>query len=282
MSKKLITEWRCRWSPTLGSLESDALAVWGTPSYSPEVDQEHPTVFFGLYGLPDFYTVWRHKGERHILWAGSDITNFSNGYWLEDGGGIRIDPKNLARWINKYCINWCENEVEARKLAECGIYAKVQPSFLGDKDRFKISFKKGNKVYASVSGNNFELYGWDKINDLAKANPKLEFHLYGNSVAWTPDAPNITVHGRVTKERMNEEISQMQAGLRMVEFDGASEIIVKAMLMGQYCFSLIDYPFVDHPKDLNLLLSREKPNLGGRTWWRTNLNIFPWNINIQK
>lgn len=267
-------KWQCRWSPTLGDLESTHAKIWGTDEYT---DQERPTVFFGVYGLPDFYTVWRHKGERHILWAGSDITNFCNGYWLEDGGAIRVDPKPLAQWLNKHCTNWCENEVEARKLTECGIFAKVQPSFLGDVKDFPLSFKQGNKVYASVSGDNFELYGWDRIDELAKANPDLEFHLYGNRTVWIPSASNITVHGRVTKEVMNDEIKDMQCGLRMTEFDGFSEVLAKSILWGQWPVSLIEYPHILNPEQLSEVIRKTKPNIDGRKYYLKNLNNFPWN-----
>ena len=272
------TRWRCRWSPTLGNLESDALSVWGTPEYTPSLDIENPTVFFGVYSLNDFYAVWRHKGERHILWAGSDIRRLEPGYWLDEKGDIRVDSKALCEWLNTYCTNWCENEVEAKKLADCGIFAKVQPSFLGDVDDFPLSFKEGNKVYASVSGDDFELYGWDKINELAKANPELEFHLYGNTVAWTPEATNITVHGRVTKERMNAEIQNMQCGLRMTEFDGFSEILCKSVLWGQWPVSLIEYPHILKPEELQGIIHRTKPNIGGRKYYLRNLNNFPWVI----
>lgn len=267
-------QWQCRWSPTLGSLERTHQEVWGTDEYT---DQERPTVFFGLYSLTDFFALWKHKGERHVLWAGSDILRLKPGYWLDDKGEITLDSKPLCYWLNKNCTNWCENDVEAKALAECGIHAKVQPSFLGDIEDFPISFKPGNKVYASVSGDNFEMYGWDKIEELAWNNPGLSFHLYGNTVVWTPKAPNITVHGRVTKERMNAEISDMQCGLRMTEFDGFSEITAKSVLMGQWPVSLIEYPHILKPGELSEILKKTEPNIEGRDYYRKTLNNYPWN-----
>lgn len=267
-------KWQCRVASSLGDLESTHDQVWGTDEYT---DNERPTVFFGLYGLPDFYALWRHKGERHILWAGSDIRHFRDGYWLDDEGLIRLDGESLSKWINENCTSWCENEVEAKTLAECGIHTKVQPSFLGDIDDFPISWKPGNKVYSSVSGDNFELYGWDKIDRLAQKNPGISFHLYGNTVVWTPKADNITVHGRVSKERMNAEISEMQGGLRMTEFDGFSEITAKSILMGQYPVSLIEYPHVLLPNQLSEILEKQEPNIEGREYYRKILNDYPWN-----
>ena len=279
-----MQKWQCGWSPTLGALENTHQEVWGTDEYT---DQERPTVFFGLYGLPDFYTLWRHQGERHILWAGSDITHLKNHYWLEDGGGIRVDNKGICEWINKHCTNWCENKVEAQELMKLGIYANIQPSFLGDINDFELSFKPGNKVYASVSGDNFELYGWDKIEVLAKENPEIEFHLYGNNKPWpvesiTSDAPyihrpNIFVHGRVPKEQMNAEIKEMQGGLRMTEFDGFSEILAKSILWGQWPISLIEYPHILKPNQLWHIVKHSNPNIEGREYYLTTLNQYPWN-----
>jgi len=265
--------WQCRWSPTLGDLEDTHQNVWGTKDY--ENDNE-PTVFFGLYGIPDFYALWRHKGERHILWAGSDITHFKNGYWLEDGGSIRISPKPLATWINKHCTSWVENRVEYNALKSLGIESKIQPSFLGDVNNFQVNFKNDKvRLYSSVSGDNFQLYGWDKINDLAKKYPEIEFHLYGNTKEWKGDK-NVIIHGRVPKEQMNEEIKEMTGAIRMTEFDGCSEIIVKSILMGQYPVSLISYPYVFSPEEIGILKTIEKPNLEGRKHYLRELNNYHW------
>ena len=57
----------------------------------------------------------------------------------------------------------------------------------------------------------------------------------------------------------------------------ASEIIVKAMLWGQYAFSFIPYEGVFNVDKLNLLLSLKEPNIKGRKWWLKNLNNFVWN-----
>ena len=179
MKKKRI-KWQCRIASSLGGgFDGTPNKAWGTTDYK---DDKKPTVFFGLYGLPDFYALWRHKGEKHILWCGSDIRHFVNGYWLEDGGAIKVDPKPFAEWINKNCESWVENEVELQALAEIGIKAQVCPSFLGDISKFSISYQWSDKpkVYTSISGDDFELYGWNKINKLAYENPDIEFHLYGN------------------------------------------------------------------------------------------------------
>jgi len=274
-----------RWSPTLGGgFAGTPEEVWGTLPYDPDRHINEDVVYCGLYGLPDFYSLWRHKGKKYIWWCGSDITHFVNGYWLDTSGSIRLDPRVMAKWISKNCDSWVENEVESKALGELGIKTQRCPSFLGNIDDYEVSFKPGNKVYTSVSGDDFKLYGWHLIPELALRNPDIEFHLYGNNKEWispnTWNSRNIVVHGRVSQEQMNKEIKEMQGALRLTEFDGCSELIVKAMLWGQYAFSLIEYPFIDKIDKIKLLPTW-LPNMIGRNWWIKNLNKYPWNQKLQ-
>lgn len=262
-----------RWASSLGDFEESPEKIWGVEPYNPEGSDD--CVFCGLYGLPDFYALWRYKGKKYVWWCGTDILHFKNGYWLEDGGGIKLDPKPLAEWINKNCESWCENKVEADTLMKLGIYSHIAPSFLGDVDKFPVSEKKTDKkrYYASVSGDEFEKYGWGKIANLSKENLDTEYHLYGNS-DYPPlfqlgiyrgnpvTYPNIFVHGRIIKEQMNEEIKSMTGCIRLLDFDGFSEIVAKAVLMGQEVISSIEYPFLkaENPREELLKV----------------LNCYPW------
>ncbi len=299
-------KWCCRWSPTLGRLEEQADDVWGTAPYEyvkgilfgeaiKHPHHEMPTVFFGVYGLPDFYKVWRHKGRKAILWAGTDIIHLKNGYWLEDGGSIKVSPKPFATWLNKHCENYCENAVEYMALKELGIECKVVPSFLGDVKKFPVSFVPSEKVrlYTSVSGDNFEQYGWNRIMPLARENPEVEFHLYGNTKHPFPASnyvdtatihtppnlipSNVFIHGRISKEEMNAEIKEMTGALRLTEFDGFSEILAKSILWGQHPVSLIPYPFMKTPEEIHMLKDMKQPNIEGRDYYLQLINKYPWN-----
>lgn len=250
-----------RWAPSLGDFEESPESVWGVEPYDPEGTDD--CVFCGLYSLADFYALWRYKGKKYVWWCGSDITRFKKGYWLEDGGKIKLDPKPLAEWINKNCESWCENGVEHVALKVSGIESQIAPSFLGDVNNFPISEKRTDKkrYYSSVSGNNFELYGWDKICALAMENPETEYHLYGNTIPYLMPQ-NCIMHGRVSKEVMNEEIKSMTGCIRLVDFDGFSEVVAKAILMGQEVISAIDYPFLHAENPREELLK--------------TLNHYPW------
>mgnify|MGYP001588646018 CR=1 FL=1 len=258
--------WQVKIAPSLGGgFAGVPASAWGTVDYT---NQEDPTCFFGLYGLPDFYTLWRHAGEKHILWAGSDIRHFINGYWLDEKGTIKISPKPLAVWIQKNCESYVENQVEYEALKKWGIESKIVPSFLGNTDDFtpqEISPEK--RYYSSVSGNDFLLYGWDKINKIAEQNPDTKYYLYGNTVPWEAP-PNVIVRSRVSQEEMNEEAKSMTGAIRMTEFEGCSELIVKSVLWGQKPISLIEYPFLEAENPREELLKI--------------INRYPWNLHKLK
>lgn len=273
--------WQCRYAPSLGGLEDTPDNIWKTKPY---LDEFQDTVFFGLYGLPDFYTLWRHKGRKAILWAGSDIRHFIAGYWLSDTGSIKIDPEPLAKWIQENCESYVENGVEAEALRVLGIESKIVPSFLGKVDEYPISFTRNDipQVYASVSGNDFGLYGWEQI-ELIADKCDADFHLYGNTVPWVSKHPNVFVHGRVPKEQMNKEIQTMQCGLRVLEFDGFSEVLAKSVLWGQYPISHIGYPYIDSYTTnselialINNLKTKREPNVKARQYYQQHLNKYPW------
>ena len=262
-------------------MEGSHQRAWGTRAYNKKHIHE-PCVFFGLYGLPDFYALWRHKGSKFILWAGTDIIHLKNHYWLEDGGTLRIHSKSICEWINKHCSNWCENEPERNELDKLGIKSHVCPSFLGDINKFKVHFKPGNKVYTSISGDDYDRYGWEKIEKLAETYRNIEFHLYGLSDQCLLDPflasmENVINHGKVPKEQMNREIRQMQGALRLIGMEGFSEIIAKSVLMGQHPISVIEYPHMLKIKQLKYLPTITKPNIKGREYYLQKLNKFPWN-----
>ena len=266
-----------RWAPSLGQFEESPEKVWGVVPYDP--DSLEPCVFCGVYGLADFYALWRYKGKRYVWWGGSDIRHLNDGYWLSNDNSIRLPPRPLARWININCENWVENEAEYKALHRLGIESNIAPSFLGDVGKFEVSFTQGNKVYSSVSGDDFELYKWNDIDALAKKHPEIEFHLYGNSVPWKTKNKNVIVHGRVPKEQFNEETSKMQGAIRLIPLDGFSEIIAKSVLVGQYPVSLISYPHTLSVSELGDIVKKKEPNYDGRNYYLRNLNKYPWSSN---
>ncbi len=273
-----IQKWQCKWSPTLGSLEGTPEDVWGTTDFD---YLDKPTVFMGVYSYKDFLSVWtcKNRGSRVcILWCGGDILRLTRtGYWLHESPVMTLDSSRIAKWINENCESYCENIWEYEELRKIGIESKVVPSFMGNVKDYEVSFKPGNKVYASVSGNNFEQYGWHKIDAMAKYNKDIEFHLYGNTVEWKTANKNVIVHGRVEKEIMNAEIKEMQGAIRLLAEDGFSEVLAKSILWGQYPIAEIEYPHMLKPHHLRMILEKTVPNFKGREYYLSIINKYPWN-----
>lgn len=268
-------QWQCKWSPTLGDLEDTHQNIWGTKNYDSKTD---PTIFMGMYSYTDFLMVFTHKGRKAILWCGGDILRLTRtGYWLHDSPVMTLDSKRIATWINENCENYCENIWEYDELKKIGIESTIVPSFLGNVNEYEVCFTPGNKVYASVSGDNFEQYGWYKIEAIARLNKDIEFHLYGNEKEWKTQNKNVIVHGRVDKRIMNLEIKSMQAGIRLLEEDGFSEVLVKSVLWGQWPISAIEYPHMLKPHHLRMILDKKTPNFAGRSYYLNAINKFPWN-----
>ncbi len=280
--------WKCRTAPSLGGgFDGTPESAWGTPVYDPVIDQESSVVFFGLYGLPDFFALWRHKGPKAILWAGSDIIHFTNGYWLDLEGSIRLSRKPLATWITANCKSFVENVAEYCMLKDVGIDAEIVPSFLGNIEKYDLSYRPATrpKVYISSGKDRQKEYGFDIIEEIAdKCN--VDFYLYGAD--WETKHENVIVRGRVPIEEMNAEIKEMQCGLRLNIMDGFSEILAKSILWGQYPISAIAYPFIDtfFSKEglitlLNGLYLKTEPNTVARDKYRENINKYPWNQNVK-
>lgn len=274
--------WQCKYSPTLGGgFDGTPEESWGTKEYQ----YKHiPTVFMGCYSYNDFLTVFTHSGRKAILWCGGDILRLTRtGYWLHDSQVMTLDSNRIAKWINENCENYCENIWEYDELKKIGIESKIVPSFLGRVEDYEISFKPGNEVYASCSGDNFEQYGWYKIAKMAKENPDIKFHLYGRSdeALFPPELhvlKNVIDHGRVDKRIMNSEIKDMQAGIRLLAEDGFSEVLAKSILWGQYPISEIEYPYILKPNQLRMILDKKVPNFAGRSYYANIINHFPWNF----
>lgn len=278
MQESTQEQWQCKYSRTLGGgFDGTPEEVWGTHDADKGFIRDMPTVFMGVYSYVDFLSVFTHSGRKAILWCGGDILRLTRtGYWLHDSEVMTLDSKRIAKWINENCENYCENIWEHDELKKIGIESQIVPSFLGKVEDYQVTFKPGNKVYTSVSGDNFEQYGWNKIEAIAKMNRDIEFHLYGNEKEWKTNNKNVFVHGRVDKRIMNEEIKHMQGAIRLLAEDGFSEILAKSILWGQYPIAEIEYPYMLRPHHLRMILDKKEPNLEGRKYYLSVINQFPW------
>lgn len=291
MQESKQQEYCCWWSPSIGELEGTHQEVWGTKQYDSKTDLKKPCVFFGIYHAGHFEDLYAHKGKKYILWAGSDLRNMQDGLAFGEAG-FKEWPRKfpgitnlMMRWIIYNCESWVENTWERKVLKSFNIKSYVCPSFLGDIDVYNITFKPNENphVYLSASEGRQEEYGFDTIERIADRVPNVTFHLYG--ATWKTKHKNVIVHGRVSKDYMNSQIKDMQAGLRLNETDGFSEILAKAVLQGQYAIGKVEHPMIPTYEDdngliLNLLaIGQKKVSNPARDYYRDVLNNYPWNKN---
>lgn len=281
-----------RWAPSLGKLEGEAEDVWGTQEYVWWKHLFRPTVFFGMYDLRDFLALFFHRGKKWVLWAGSDVRNVDQGFLFNDGK-LKTLSLLFKDWFRSWIIrtvntaeNWTENNWEKETLEKNGVHVEgVQQSFMGDVNKFPICYVKSSipacHAYLSASEGRQEEYGWGIIERIAGYLPWVTFHLYG--AKWTTNYPNVVVHGRVPKELMNKQIEHFHIGLRLNETDGFSEILAKAVLMGQYAIGKVEHPHIpSFSNDMDLIvkihkISKNKEvNYSARSYYLKNLNKFPW------
>lgn len=285
-----MQEIACRWAPSLGELEATHQEIWGTVEYDYEKHRCLPCVFFGLYDLRDYVALWRHRGRKWVLWAGSDLRNLRDGFAFNDGKlkWLSLLTMGVFTWwtrqIIKQAENWVENTWESEILASCGINSYLCPSFLGHIKDYDVSFRQGNKVYISSGSQRQIEYGFGTIEDIAAELPEIDFHLYG--AEWKTKHPNVIVHGRVPKDEMNHEIREMQCGLRLNKTDGFSEVTAKSILWGQYPITFLPNSLITCAPNREALIRALKqiplkttPN-PMRSYYLDWLNKFPWNVSI--
>ncbi len=276
---KQTMETYCKVAPSLGALEGNPNDVWGTKPYKFNAG---PTAFFGMYDLRDYLAYFLHVKKKWILWAGSDIVNLADGFMFNNGKLKTLSQITKGNeWVIKMLQNgehYVENEWEHDELMKLGIQSKIVPSFMGDVDAYRVEYvsSKTPEVYISTARNRQREYGFGTIERIAD-KCDVTFHLYGDS--WKTTKSNIVVHGRVDKEQMNREISQMQAGVRLNETDGFSEVIAKSILWGQWPISRMKYKHIDRFTNdkkliylLNNLKNKTRPNIEGVVYYRVTRN----------
>ena len=191
-----------------------------------------PTLFFGLYNIRDYLCFLLHRGPKTVFWCGSDIKALKTSRFLK--AIVDAPAKHI-----------CENITEIRWLANLGIISDLKPMIFDDPMRFKVSFvpSKEPHVFLCAHKDREDEYGIDWITSIAPLVPWMTFHIYG--VDGVSFSPNVIYHGNVPNIVFEREINSYQGAIRLNEFDGASEVMTKSILLGQYPITRIFFPFVD-------------------------------------
>lgn len=280
---------KLRVSTSVIGFKERALKTWGLEGWEGIDDPCDELVFFGLYHERDYSVFEMYQGKRIVFWCGGDILRVMTDY-------------EKRRILKNYPLaeHYCENEVEQNNLRDCGIKAKIVPSFLDSVDSFPISFKppypvgvvgevdpnkklENWKVWMCTHPEREDEYGIELAKRMADKFPEIEFHIYGVDKPEYENILNVIYHGQVPEYQFNEEIQKYHCGFRPNFHDGNSEVAMKSIFLGQYPITRIKYPDIwNYTNESELidcfkkLMEQTKPNYDARIKWMKRINQFPW------
>jgi len=197
------------------------------------------TIFIGLYHQVDYLRFIVNRGEKKVFWCGSDI--------------LALREHTLWRFVIKHiqAKYYCENDLERLTLEDLGITAEITPMIFDDPDKYQVCYKHSDnpRVFATYHKGREEEYA---------------VYLYPQ-VHWFCD---------LSEEEFNEKIKSYQGCIRLNRFDGFAESLAKSLLLGQYQWSEISYPYMTTTQSLYQWLSdlknKKEPNPASQ-WWREHL-----------
>ena len=267
---------KIRTSPSVIGFQEKAEKIWNLKRWEGINDEDKDVLFFGLYTLYDYDCFWYAElDKRSIFWCGSDVLNTLGN--TEFQRRLKLYPET-----NHYC----ETQEEYDNLKKIGIEAKIIPSFLEDIDSFPRTYQPSDTphIWMCAHPDREIEYGVDVFLRMARKFSDYTFHIYGIYDWIEEEQPkNVIYHGQVPNEQMNQEIRQYQGSFRGNKHEGFSEVIAKALLLGQYPISKMKFPEIDNfqndedlVKFLEGLKNRKEPNKKGYEYWKNRLNRFPW------
>ncbi|HEY0704016.1 MAG TPA: glycosyltransferase [Candidatus Acidoferrales bacterium] len=202
---------------------SDLIYVWG-----------------GRVSLGKFLSAARllNKKKLVMLWAGSDVF-----YAREQTAAGKMDP-----WIREK-IHWAVSPWIAEEVRALGLPCEhVQVSFAHPVAKpAPLPGKFSVLVYIPgvTKGN---LYGWDRVLEVAKRMRSIEFVVVGIEDDIFPVAPsNVKFHGRIAD--LTGFFQRASAVWRPVRHDGLSFMVLEALAHGRHVVYTYPFPACRHAPD---------------------------------
>lgn len=224
------------------------------------------TLFFGLYHPLDYLRFILHRGERKVMWCGSDILKLEKSIWRFL---IRVIPAK----------HYCENGVEWNRLREMKIWPEILPLMLCNYSHGSWERDGKLKVYMCAHKGREAEYGVSDRLFLSRGMKDVEFHVFG---AKGNNTDNVFFHGQVPHEKFVEMTSDMHCALRLNSFDGFSEVVALAFTRGHYVISAIRYPYAfdadDVKKSLDHVKLKTRPDIEAMSYWTNLLSKNVWKI----
>jgi hypothetical protein len=195
-----------------------AMKAWDLIDYR---DPAAPTLFLGMYFKEDVLRLKEHKGPKYLFWNGSDVSRtLASPEWHEP---IKASGAEHA----------CHNKQLADELKTIGIDAEISPTLFAKPYRYELSYEHSSKprVFMTAHPGRENEYGLYNAVELFRHLPG-DLYVYG--LKGVGRAGNVHFRGWLPEEQWAQETSTMQGALRLNVHDGTSQIVIKAILRGQY------------------------------------------------
>jgi glycosyltransferase involved in cell wall biosynthesis len=217
------------------------------------------------------------KKKLIMLWCGSDVLFAQQ----QRAAGIPIEP-----WIRNK-IHWAVSPAMAEEVRAVGLECEpVQASFVNPVTNPKALPTKFSVLTYGPSFKKAELYGMDRIFEVARRLPDIEFNLIGILDGPTPPCPpNVKVHGRVDLTPFYEQSIVLY---RPVRHDGGiSFMVLEALAHGRYVVYSRPFPASTLVTDVDeacreLMRFRDRHKSNNLTLNKSGLEVIARDYSSQK
>lgn len=217
---------------------------------------------------------WAFFWKKRVMmtWVGTDVTKAIN------------NPNRLQKYLDKashYCeVKWIQQELRL----ELGIDAEILNFFNFDINQSSAFIKNASNlvVLSYIGAGREKYYGLDKIIELAKCFPNVEFRIAGIENHSEEPYENIKFLGWVRDMKL--EFDKCHVTARLIEHDGLSGFVLESMLYGKYVLysqplrnTLFSPDLLESKKHLEVLVSRFvqfnlHENNQAKEWVKENFN----------
>jgi hypothetical protein len=181
------------------------------------------------------------KKKLIMLWCGSDVLFAQQ----QQSAGIPIEP-----WIREK-VHWAVSPLMAKEVRALGLECEyVQASFVDPVANPKPLPKQFRVLTYAPSFKKTELYGIDRVLEVARRLPEIDFDLVGiRDDTFPPCPPNVKVHGPIEVSLFFENATVFY---RPVRHDGGiSFMVLEALAHGRHVLYSRPFPETILVKDVD-------------------------------
>ena len=203
--------------------------------FLPYSDPMSPAIFYGMYPPKrhrsgsfrlDLYKLENHKSLAIVVWLGSDAM-------AACAPRSRHQYKKMRKMTN--VVHVAVSKSTHEDLSSLGIPCKFVP-LCSTNTKLFYPTTLGKKVYVYTSFTVPQVYGWDKVQEVRKQLPDVEFII--GTAAQPGPKDKIKADSSfvcVARGELINLYSQCFVGLRLTPHDGLSNTVVELGLMGRRC-----------------------------------------------